>query len=355
MNKEDLFIGFGNLDEDLLRRSEQGGRNMNKKRNISKIVKYGSIAACLVVVLGVGIGAFVKTSIINQEPEKTIVVDNTGVEENDVPSIDQERFIAIDTLLASADGSQSQQAMKGCKVQIDKYTAVYEAVASVSSEQLEKSMGKEVEANEETYYVSGHNDLQYIIRKTAGTYLLWKFMYFESDEYPFKDVLSLIYDVHSEQDIKEVYVEPSDVDNTDEGKALQLEIGNVSITDSDSITSLYKVLNSLTCYGPENWDRINYGQDDGGMLNAVRNGRYLTFSMANGCKLDSLKYTAVSGTFYEYGGVAYNELSKEQKDVIEEILNIDCSISEQQETEQWVSESEVNTEIQGAPADESTY
>ena len=165
MNKEDLFIGFGNLDEDLLRRSEQGGRNMNKKRNISKIVKYGSIAACLVVVLGVGIGAFVKTSIINQEPEKTIVVDNTGVEENDVPSIDQERFIAIDTLLASADGSQSQQAMKGCKVQIDKYTAVYEAVASVSSEQLEKSMGKEVEANEETYYVSGHNDLQYIITK----------------------------------------------------------------------------------------------------------------------------------------------------------------------------------------------
>ena len=105
-----------------------------------------------------GIGAFVKTSIINQEPEKTIVVDNTGVEENDVPSIDQERFIAIDTLLASADGSQSQQAMKCCKVQIDKYTAVYEAVASVSSEQLEKSMGKEVEANEETYYVSGHND-----------------------------------------------------------------------------------------------------------------------------------------------------------------------------------------------------
>ena len=199
MNKEDLFIGFGNLDEDLLRRSEQGGRNMNKKRNISKIVKYGSIAACLVVVLGVGIGAFVKTSIINQEPEKTIVVDNTGVEENDVPSIDQERFIAIDTLLASADGSQSQQAMKGCKVQIDKYTAVYEAVASVSSEQLEKSMGKEVEANEETYYVSGHNDLQYIIRKTAGTYLLWKFMYFESDEYPFKDVLSLIYDVHSDK------------------------------------------------------------------------------------------------------------------------------------------------------------
>ena len=238
MNKEDLFIGFGNLDEDLLRRSEQGGQNMNKKRNISKIVKYGSIAACLVVVLGVGIGAFVKTSIINQEPEKTIVVDNTGVEENDVPSIDQERFIAIDTLLASADGSQSQQAMKGCKAQIDKYTAVYAAVASVSSEQLEKSMGKEVEANEETYYGSGHNDLQYIIRKTAGTYLLWKFMYFESDEYPFKDVLSLIYDVHSEQDIKEVYVKPSDVDNTDEGKALQLEIGNVSITDSDSITSL---------------------------------------------------------------------------------------------------------------------
>lgn len=81
MNKEDLFIGFGNLDEDLLKRSEQGGRNMNNKRNISKIFKYGSIAACLVVVLVVG-SLFWNGGMVNRI---------SPIEDDNVSSLDSSR------------------------------------------------------------------------------------------------------------------------------------------------------------------------------------------------------------------------------------------------------------------------
>lgn len=54
MKKEDLFEGFGTLDDDLLKRSEHGVKTMKKGRKFGEFLKYGSIAACLVVALGVG-------------------------------------------------------------------------------------------------------------------------------------------------------------------------------------------------------------------------------------------------------------------------------------------------------------
>lgn len=322
MRKEDLFENINEIDEKYIKIAD----TYNPKKKSTIWIKCMSVAACLVAI--VGIGASVKIANMNQEPSITVADDSNAVEESNeeqaIPSIDQERFIAIDTLLASADDSQTKElAKKVCTIQVDKYVALYEAVASVDSEQLKESIGKAIEPNDETYYVSGHNDLQYIIKKTAGTYLLWEFKYFECDKYPYKDVLELIYDVHSEQDIKEICSEPSNVDNSNEGEALQQEIGNLTIKNSDSILSIYKILSSLTCYGPGNWDKINYGQNDAGMLNAVRMGRYLTLTIENGCRIDGLKYTAVSGMFYEYDGVAYNILSDEDANTVNQILQID--------------------------------
>lgn len=53
MKKEDLYEGFGALKDEVLKRSEDDGAM--KKRNISKLVKWGSLAACLLVALGIGV------------------------------------------------------------------------------------------------------------------------------------------------------------------------------------------------------------------------------------------------------------------------------------------------------------
>lgn len=78
MKKEDLYEGFGAVNDDILKRSEKEEGTM-KKRNMSKILKIGSLAACLIVALGVGmffIGG-------NKTPE---VESNTGEESNIVTS-----------------------------------------------------------------------------------------------------------------------------------------------------------------------------------------------------------------------------------------------------------------------------
>lgn len=52
MKKEDLYEGFGALNDEVLKRSEEAGTM--KKRNISKMIKWGCLAACFIVALGIG-------------------------------------------------------------------------------------------------------------------------------------------------------------------------------------------------------------------------------------------------------------------------------------------------------------
>lgn len=72
MKREDLYEGFGGLNDEVLKRSEKGVGAM-KKRNVSKMVKWGSLAACFI--LAVGIGMFFINS------NKTAGTENDEVEE----------------------------------------------------------------------------------------------------------------------------------------------------------------------------------------------------------------------------------------------------------------------------------
>lgn len=348
MNKEDLFEGFGALDDDLLKRSEHGGKRRKKRNNFNGFLKYGSIAACLAVMLGVGM-----LLIDNISPNPTPVVpessnladgnDNSSDEQTDLQD-NPERYVNISTLLASNEGIK-EQSLEITLVEIENYSAHYYKVASVESDILRESIGHDVLGTQMWYKVSGHEDMQYLISNDNNEYFLWKFEAFQCESYPYSDVLQIIYDIHSAEDIAQVIVTPATMDNTDKGKAIQEEIGTSIVTDDKAIETIYSVLFGLTCYGGNNWDMIGLGEDTpSAMQNQVRAGRYLTMVTSRGMEIDTLKYTGISGMFYEHGGIAYSALTMEEKTAVEEILGIELP-----------DEPAANSTTQDVPADEETY
>lgn len=205
--------------------------------------------------------------------------------------------------------------------------------------------------------------LQYLLhQEEGGAYTLWAFSHFivwdgeeqaqvlESIErgeslwneipwfspeldfspYSYRDVLETVYGVFDAADLVRLTVSPANMDNTDAGKALQAEIGTRTVTDRAALDALYDALASMTCLGSDRWDLIDRGgadaaadRPDGGLLNAVRLGRDLTLETSAGAVIDSLKYTAAGGQFYEYGGIAYAPLDPETAAAVTSLLGIE--------------------------------
>ena len=262
--------------------------------------------------------------------------ERTPIAEGEQAARDQEVFVPITSLLASRNNGMENLAAAFGKVSIGEYTGVYESVPSVESAVLSQNRGSSVSGTEEWYYVSGHTDMQYLIRNANEEYSLWKFSCFNNEEYPYRDVLELVYKIDSADAISEIIVSPARMDNTDGGKAIQEKIGTLKIRDREEIDTIYQILSSLTCYGSNHWDMIDYGDAEASAdakkssHQAVLLGRYLSIVTEYGNEIDGLKYTAVSDMFYEFSGIAYNRLSKEQAESVNEILRITESAEELQ-------------------------
>lgn len=54
MKKEDLYEGFGALNDEVLQRSEKE-EGVMQKRNLSKIIKMGGLVACFMMAVGIGV------------------------------------------------------------------------------------------------------------------------------------------------------------------------------------------------------------------------------------------------------------------------------------------------------------
>ena len=332
MKREDISDALGLVDESMISHALMVRRKKKKlrsKRNNIWIMRYAAAAGlCLV---GAGVAAI--WSVLQHEPESDLPQNGYWVQEQTIlesPEPDMpEQFVEISSLLASNNGNfMAQQTEKYATVPIEQYSGFYTEVPSAGSSVLAESMGKSIGNTGEWHYVSGHSDLQYLIRNDGQESSLWKFQCFDSGEYPYDDVLKLVYRIDSADAITEIEVAPARMDNTDAGKKIQEEVGTRKITDRAAIETIYEVLSGTTCYGSGQWERIDYGNveaaGDGQTPSheAVRLGRYLSITTDYGNVIDGLKYTAVSDMFYEFSGIAYSPLTEEQAASICEIIGI---------------------------------
>ena len=332
MKREDISDALGLVDESMISHALMVRRKKKKmcsKRN--NIWKMRYIAAAGLCLGCAGVAAI--WSVLRHEPESGFPQDEYWVQEQPVQEGPEpempEQFAPISSLLATNSGNfMAQQTEKYATVPIEQYSGFYTEVPSAGSSVLAESMGKSIDNTGEWHYVSGHSDLQYLIRNDGQECSLWKFQCFDSSEYPYNDVLKLVYQIDSADAITEIEVEPARMDNTDAGKKIQEEVGTREITDRVAIETIYEVLSGMTCYGSGQWERIDYGNVEAAVdgqtpsHEAVRLGRYLSITTEYGNVIDGLKYTAVSDVFYEFSGIAYSPLTEEQAAGICEIIGI---------------------------------
>jgi len=355
MTGEQISDALNELDDKMIEHTglvrEQCRRR--KRRNLLRLCR-AAACFCLVCLIGIavspmlrmgrsgndgsGSGAYDSSSPMSGAVEENAASDEAmpeTAEEEGVSSAQTtdsgqseslpEPFVPISSLLA--DGIFTDELVLAA-IPIETYSGIYEKIPSAKSEALPESIGAMVPGAEEWYYVSGHTDLQYLIQNDGEAYSLWKFQSFDSEAYPYRDVLELVYRIDSADQITEITVMPPTFDNTNNGKQIQAELGTHTITERDAIERLYEILSGLVCYGSNHWDLIDYGATDAaadtGLASddAIRLGRYLSILTDYGNEIDGLKYTAVSDMFYEYSGIAYEPLSEEQADTVRGILGI---------------------------------
>lgn len=153
--------------------------------------------------------------------------------------------------------------------------------------------------------------------------------------YTYGDIYRIIYNVEGADDIVSITAAPSNSNNTDFGKQIQKQVGTHTYDDLDSITLFYSITVNVVCNGATGWesyyserDRYTYSfsTDEDDKLTSGEEtwaSRYLTVTLRSGTTIDSWKYTALSGKFYEFGGIVTEPLAETQVYEINSIFGIE--------------------------------
>lgn len=222
-------------------------------------------------------------------------------------------------------------------VPVGDHRACYEQM-NLAGSKLKKYVGAEYQKVDSMvwYFPAEKDTLNYLIREEAdGTLTLWRFFSFEmgpGETYTYGEVLSLIYGVAGAEDIVSITTSPMTADNTELGQAIQKEIGTQTDTNREDIASFYNVVKDVICYGacdsnPADDTRFTYSfsteeRDKLATGESTYGTRCLSIALTDGTTLDSWIYSALSGSFFEYGGIFTEPLEESDVDTLNTIFGI---------------------------------
>ncbi|MBD5475396.1 MAG: hypothetical protein HDR17_05350 [Lachnospiraceae bacterium] len=225
----------------------------------------------------------------------------------------------------------------GTNIDIGGKQAWYHEV-SIRSEKLEKYIGEPYQsADSRAWYIpAGITNLKYLIlQDSEDNYSLWEFSSFIVDKgasYTYGDVMKTIYGVNSAEDIVRITTTPSTNSNTALHRSIQKEIGTRIYTDRESIEIFYQIAENVVCYGVGSEskgdpNRFSYSfftdeRDKPTSEESTYGTRFIKITLADGTTIDSWKYDALSGSFFEYGSIFTQPLSDEDVYKLNDIFDI---------------------------------
>lgn len=207
------------------------------------------------------------------------------------------------------------------------------------------------------YRVKGMEELKYLISESkAGTLRLWEYRSFwvadgeisdmwssvieqlpdiDLSPYTYGDVYRIIYNVENAEDIASITAAPSQQNNTDLGIKIQKQVGTHTYNDYDSIALFYDNTVNAVCNGENDWedfytemDKYTYSfstEED----NKISSGEFtwasrdLKITLTSGTTIDSWKYTALNGRFYQHGGIVTEPLAESEVYALNSIFGIE--------------------------------
>ena len=211
----------------------------------------------------------------------------------------------------------------GASVPVDGRTALYEQIERSGHEELRQFMGEPYEPGGEGWYrVKDMDNLKYLICEKEGGEL-------------YRYEFSTIFGVNSADDILCITTMPSQTNNTPEGKEIQNKVGVHTYQEREVIEKFYEITAATPCRKTEgtkinkNLDKYTYSFSDPSAEDKLTSGeetwgtRSLIIVLKNGTTIDTWKYCALNGIFYEYGGVVSEPLAEKDVRALNAIFGIE--------------------------------
>lgn len=245
--------------------------------------------------------------------------------------------------------------LMGTGMPVGNHFAFYWNLPRAKQSALEHYIGEAYAEHEKEiwYYIKEKNTLAYLISKAKddGTLYLWKFNSFsrgfrdfdgtlidvyeeqfghldldwELDTCTFEPIFASIYGLKSIEDIEKIIVKPSDVRDSDTLEPLWKDFEAKTLTDRDSIQTLYTLLCNTVAYS-------NYKKESNRFLYSFsgENGGYgppcgvceLSIVLTDETTIDLIQYDANVGAF-QHSGTYSALLSEENVYALNELFGIE--------------------------------